>query len=445
MNSQSTKFSILVLGFFVSISGWSQLLNELPRHAYWGASFDSPTPTRAGVPVRSVTPGTFAAQIDLRPGDIILKINGTLLDTPLKKEEWLSTASMVKGGSSITLDVLRKGSLLQKKGVLPAYPKENFKGVETEYKSVLTPFGYRVQVIITRPEGTRGKVPGIFVVRWMSCDPIEKPVGRKHGVARILEDFVMKSGYAVMRVEKSGLGDSEGPPCYEADFNQELDAHREAYKAFKKLDFVDSTRIVVFAQSNGAAYAPAVPDLQPAAYIVSGGWTKTWFEHMLEFKRRGYERSGLAADIINRKMNLEIEFYTDYLVKKQLPGSIVKQKPHLSEVWSDEPEHQWGLPAAYLQQLQDFNAATAWKKVNVPTFIFYGEFDFAMAEADHRQMEQWVNSQHPGLATYEFVPKMEHSLFWFENEKATSDFYGNGVYKEELANKLMVWMREQLK
>ena len=279
----------------------------------------------------------------------------------------------------------------------------------------------------------------------MSCDPIEKPVNRKHGVARMLEDFVTKSGYAVMRVEKPGLGDSEGPPCYQADFAHELAAHREAYKAFKKLAFIDSTRIIVFGQSNGAAYAPAVPDRQPAAYIVSGGWTKTWFEHMLEYKRRDYERSMLTPQEVNRKMSLEVEFYTEYLLHKKLPGNILAQKPHLAEVWGDEPDHQWGLPSTYIQQLQGFNPATAWMKVNVPTYVFYGEYDFAMVEQDHQQIARWVNANGAGLATYEFIPKMEHSLFWFENEKATDDFYGKGVYHDELANKLINWMREKVK
>ena len=445
MNTLQVRLFFIAFSLCLTIGLQAQLLEELPRHAYWGASFGSPANSQAGVSVVSVVPGAFAQQTDLRPGDILLKVNGILINSVQKKEEVLNTTAFIKGGMAVTLDILRKGSLIQKKGVVPARPKENFKGIVTEYRSVLSPQGYKVQVIITRPEGAKGKLPGIFVVRWMSCDPIEKPVGRKHGVARMLEDFVMRSGYAVMRVEKAGLGDSEGPPCYDMDFSSELAVHREAYKAFKKLDFVDSNKLVVFAQSNGAAYAPAVPDRSPAAYVISGGWTKTWFEHMLEFKRRNYQLDGLAPEEVNRKMNLEAEFYTDYLIRKKNPVDILNQKSYLNEVWSDEPDHQWGLPAAYFQQLQEFNVARAWKKVGVPTYIFYGEYDFAMLEEDHQQIVEWVNSNGAGLAQYELVPKMEHSLFWFDNAKATSNFYGNGTYKEELATRLMNWMKGVVK
>jgi hypothetical protein len=41
---------------------------------------------------------------------------------------------------------------------------------------------------------------------------------------------------------------------------------------------------------------------------------------------------------------------------------------------------------------------------------------------------------------------MDHSLFWFENQgDARTDFYGKGMYKEELAKKLINWMKAVVK
>jgi pimeloyl-ACP methyl ester carboxylesterase len=338
--------------------------------------------------------------------------------------------------------VIRDGKSLIKKGTIPIRPLENFKGIVTEYRSVKSSYGYNVQVIITRPEGRQGKMPGIFFVRWMSCDPIEKPVSRKHGVARMLEDFIVKSGYAVMRVEKPGFGDSEGPSCYNADFNQELAAHRAAYDAFRNLDYIDKEKIIVFGHSNGAAYAPlAAAENPPAAFVVSGGWAKTWYEHMLEYSRKDMQLSGAAPAEITRKMRLTSEFYTDYLIHKISPGVILSKKPHLKEVWTHEDDHQWDLPSAYLQQLQELDIAGAWSKVKSPTYVFYGEYDGAMAEDDHKTIASMV-AKNGAEGTYEFVPKMDHSLFWFENQNdAMTDFYGKGTYKEELAGKLMIWMK----
>jgi pimeloyl-ACP methyl ester carboxylesterase len=245
-----------------------------------------------------------------------------------------------------------------------------------------------------------------------------------------------------MRVEKPGFGDSEGPCCYDADYKQELAAHQQAYEVFRNLDFIDAEKIIVFGHSNGAAYAPIVTrEHEPAAFVVSGGWTKTWYEHMLEFNRRNMQLSGISLSEITRRMKLVSEFYTDYLIHKKLPGEIAIQKPHLKEIWTDEPDHQWDLPAAYVQQLQDLDIAGAWSKVKSPTYVFYGEYDIAMVEEDHKSIAALV-TKNGGTGKYEFVPKMDHSLFWFEIQRdAIDDFYGKGVYREELAVRLMDWMK----
>lgn len=444
--SFSKTINSLILFFLIGSTASSQLMDALPRHAYWGASVNYPTETRAGATIRSVVPGGFLSQLGLKPGDIILKVNNITLSTSAKTEEMFYTANLIKGGTSVSLDVIQNGKLISKSGTVPARPKESFNKIVTEYKSILSPRGHRVQVIITRPENVKVKIPGIFLVRWMSCDPIEKPTSPKHGVMRMLEDFIQKSGYAVIRVEKSGLGDSEGCPCYDADFNDELVAHQSAYEVFRKLDFVDSTKIVVFAQSNGAAYAPLVAGKRlPGAFVISGGWAKTWFEHMLEYKRKSFELEGNSPSEITRKMKLVTELYSEYLIHKRIPGDVIIQKPHLKEVWDGEFDHQWGLPVRYMQQLQDLDIASAWSKVNVPTYVFYGDYDLAMAREDHQKIADLINKNGKTLAKFEVIPQMNHSLFWFENLlDQETDFYGKGVYKSDLAENILAWMRDVL-
>jgi alpha-beta hydrolase superfamily lysophospholipase len=442
-NHMSKKYLLIIAFWFEMISLQGQYLDELPRHANWGASFSASAIGLAGATVRQLVPGGFAEQVGLKQGDIILKVNQIVLNNALQIETVLKTANVIIGGSPVTIEIIRDKKILIKKGTVPPRPKESFDKIITEYKSIMSPYGYRVQVIITRPQNANGKIPGIFLIRWMSCDPIEKPDSRKHGVARMLEDFIQKSGYAVMRVEKPGLGDSQGPPCYDTDFCHELAAHQEAYRVFRQLEFIDSTKIVIFAQSNGAAYAPLVAEAQqPAAYLLSGGWAKTWYEHMLEFKRRNFELSGDKQVEITRKMKLIAELYTDYLIHKRVPGEIVIQKPHLKEVWDAEFDHQWGLPITYMQQLQDLDIPGAWSGVNVPAYVFYGGYDGAMVEEDHKKIVSLINNHGKNVAKYELVPNLSHSLFWFENENdATTKFWEKGVYKEELAYKLMEWMK----
>lgn len=428
--------------FFCIHTVQAQFTDALPRHAFWGASFDDPTDTRAGALVRSVRDSSFAASVGLKPNDILLKVNNYTFFTNAVFQE---CRTRVRGGDKVEMLVNRQGNLITLSGVVPPMPKESFPGVVSEYKSVLTAYGYKVQVIITRPQNTTGKIPAVFVVRWLSCDPIEKPVSpvnRKHGVARLLEDLVAKSGYAVIRVEKTGLGDSEGPSCDEADFRHELAAHKAAFEAFKQLDYVDTTKIFMFGQSNGGAYAPLVVDnFKPAGYFVSGVWLKTWYEHMLEFERRKMELQKITPAEVTRKMVLVSEFYTDYLIKEQLPGTILKAKPYLKEIWDDGDAYQYGITVSYFQQLQDLNVAEAWANVSVPVYCVYGSNDFLMSKDDHEKLITLVNKNSSGLGVFEEVAGMEHSMFWFDNrQNAFDDFYGKGVYKNLLFFKIKDWM-----
>ena len=113
--------------------------------------------------------------------------------------------------------------------------------------------------------------------------------------------------------------------------------------------------------------------------------------------------------------------------------------------WHEVPDHQYDLPVAYVQQLQDLNIAAAWSKVDVPVYVFYGEYDYLMSSGDHEQIAQLVNSNKRGLATYELIPKMDHSLFWFDRiEDGFNDFWGKGVYKGEIADKVIAWMRKNI-
>ena len=437
---------LMVLTFYLLANfnqACAQFTEALPRHAFWGASFDDPNDTRAGALVRSVREGSFAASVGIKQNDILLRINNyTFYNNAIFQE----CRQKIKGGDKVELLINRQGNLITVTGEVPPMPKESFPGIVTEYKSVITAYGYKVQVIITRPQNATGKIPAVFVVRWLSCDPIEKPVAalnRKHGAARLLEDLVAKSGYAVIRVEKSGLGDSEGPSCDEADFKHELAAHRAAFEAFKKLDYVDTTKIFMFGQSNGGAYAPLVAgNFKPAGYFVSGVWIKTWYEHMMEFERRKMELQKTTPSEVTRKMPLVAEFYTDYLIKKQLPGDILNAKPHLKEIWDDGYRHQYGVTATYFQQLQELNLAEAWAKVKEPVYCVYGSNDFLMSKDDHENLIALVNKNGNNLGRFEELRGMDHSMFWFNNRQdAFDDFYGKGAYNDMIYVKLKDWMQ----
>ena len=169
-------------------------------------------------------------------------------------------------------------------------PRETYPNVDVIYDFVTAPDGKRLRTIITKPRDAKGKLPVIFVAAWLSCDSVEAPADTKDESGLVFRGVAQMPGFALFRVDKQGVGDSEGD-CAETDFNSELEGYRAAFRALKHYDFIDSHRVYILGISNGGGFAPLIPEsdaeqAQVRGYISVGGWVKTWFEHMLEIERR---------------------------------------------------------------------------------------------------------------------------------------------------------------
>lgn len=396
-------------------------VSELRRQAFLGVSLSSPSPAKPGAEVRRITHPATADKTGLRVGDRIMSVNGKRLDSFISFQRIIPS---LRANEKVSFEILRDGHLMELKSTLQPLPQEQFKGVETIYDSVMTDLGFRVRTIVTRPQNVSRKLPAVFLVGWLSCDSAEYPFGPGgDGFGQALQDIATRSGLVLIRMDKPGIGDSEGPSCVDLDFETELAGYRAAFKSIKRYDFVDPDRVFIIGLSNGAGVAPLVPQNEKVrGYIVAGGWSKTWFEHMMELERRRLKLSGKSLDEITASMRGYAEFYTDYLIRKMTPGEVSKAKPHLAALWYDRPEHQYGRPAKFYHQLQDLNIASAWEKVEQPVLVMYGEYDWIMSLGDHEMIVDIVNSKHPRRATLVNLPKTDHTFMKFDSaEKAFND------------------------
>jgi len=148
-------------------------------------------------------------------------------------------------------------------------PLEQHPGIEVTAGTVEGSGGQRLRTIVTAPPGS-GRLAGVFVVGWLSCDSVELTANPR-GANRLLQDLVRKSGALVFRVDKPGVGDSEGD-CARTDFVTELEGYRRAFAAFRQQTRVDPARVLLLGISNGGGFAPLVAgDAPVAAYVSVGG------------------------------------------------------------------------------------------------------------------------------------------------------------------------------
>jgi pimeloyl-ACP methyl ester carboxylesterase len=312
--------------------------------------------------------------------------------------------------------------------------RETYPGIRVEYGEVGAPGGPRLRTIVTRPDGASG---------WLSCDSVEAPDGARDSTAEMLRGLAARSGMLFYRIDKAGVGDSEGV-CADSDFASELAGYRAAFRQLRARPDIDPARVFIFGWSNGGGFAPLVADgASVAGYVVAGGWVKTWFEHMMEIERRQMALSGKAPGEVNEGMRLRSAFYDRYLNLGMTPAAIVKERPDLAPVWTDETERQYGRPLDYYRQLQRLNLEAAWAKVEAPVLSIHGEHDFIMSREDHERIAALVNARRPGLGRFVEVPGMDHVFGRHATAADGMNHMGQGVFAEDVLATVLAWLRER--
>jgi len=310
-------------------------------------------------------------------------------------------------------------------------PHEHFANAEVSYDWVSNSRGDKLRTFITRPKNSSGKLPVIFFVGWLSCDSVEYPKGETDGFGALMRRLIDQSGYATIRMDKPGVGESQGTPCNKADYQGELEGYQAAFDSMNKYDFIDTQQIFVIGLSNGGGVGPLVSrDRHVAGFVAASSWGRTWYEHMLENERVRLATGGKSPAEVNDAVKAFTQFYDLYLIQKQTPGEVLSRHPQWKALWYDEPDGQYGRPAAFYQQLQALNLGQLWEKVEAPVLVIHGSSDTIMSRADSSAIAEIVNQAHPGHARYVEVPGMDHL---FEVDKR---------FHAALVPLILNWMKE---
>jgi pimeloyl-ACP methyl ester carboxylesterase len=311
--------------------------------------------------------------------------------------------------------------------------RETFSHADVLYGWVANSHGQKLRTFVTRPKNATARVPLIFFVGWLSCDSMEYPKGAgDDGFGALMLRLIDESGYATLRMDKPGVGESQGD-CAKADFQSEIEGWQAAFDSISKYAFIDPDRVFVFGLSNGGGFSPLVPRNHPVrGYISASSWGRTWYEHMLELERLRLIRAGKSPADVNSSIKAFTDFYNLYLMKGMSPGQVLAQHPEWRGLWYDSPDGQYGRPAAFYQQLQALNLGELWQNVQSPVLVIRGTADTIMSRADSEAIAQIVNQTHPGHARYLEIEDMKH------------DFTVRGTFHAPLVPTVLGWMAENL-
>ena len=426
----STMHLLLAALAFVSEGTETTRRADLRRRADWGFRL-GPTADSSAFEIKRVTGGSAAAAAGLRVGDRVTEINGQ------RPKPGVNPLRVLRGGDTLRFALQGRSEVTF---TAPAMPLEKIPGCDVSYGSVETPAGYRVRTVLTRPKGAAGNLPVLVFLPWLSCDAVENP-GTGDGWMQMLHGVAAHTGWALYRVEKPGVGDSEGRPCSQNDLETDLAAFRAALAQVRTLGGIDTSRIVIFGGSIGGALAPILAaETKAAGVIATGGFSRTWYEHLLEIERARLTLEGTAPAEINRQMKGYAAFYDLFLHEKLTPAQVLARRPDLESLWHDEPDGQYGRPAAYYHQVEALNVGEAWSKIDVPVLVLHGEYDWIMSANEAEHAVDVVNAHAPGRATLAILRQTDHHFGVYATPVDAYREQG-GHFGDEVVTRIADWLR----
>lgn len=210
----------LVLLYFLSQASVAHA-EGLPRKAALGLAYGAVAQelqhklalaADIGVFAQKPLPGQSAEKAGMKAGDVILAIDGRSVNP----QTFAKVLSGVPTGTRARFDIVRDG----KKRTLPVVMLEKQRDPGTadytvEYSDVVSN-GHRMRTLISHPRAP-GKHPALFFIQGYSPVSYDYKLDSPGLDAPILYEFA-KSGYVTPRVDKPGVGDSEGGPFADVDF-----------------------------------------------------------------------------------------------------------------------------------------------------------------------------------------------------------------------------------
>ncbi len=415
---------------------------ELSRRGYFESKIGWPNNKIPGATIKEVVADSPLQRAGFTSGDIIIAVDGR---TVVNQEDWSAITYGLPSTRKTKIQAKRGAELITAEVQLKPLPLEENANVETLYETVVSDYGIRQRAIITIPKGNkRKKHPAIILIQGLSCSSVEKYSGRSNNWVKLIKDLAEKSNMVLYRIEKPGVGDSEGD-CGAVDFTVELNGYESAIKALKSKSYVDNSKIIVYGNSMGSALAPYLANKFDLAGVISDGtFFKSWYEHMLEIERRILEIEGKSQAEINELMNtIYIPLYYEMLVKKRSFEAILKDNPTYAAHHRQGMNHMYGRPMEYYHQVQDFNFPKHWEALKVPIRIRWGTNDWIMTENDNDMIISALkNKGHKDHKLYKY-PKLDHWSTIHPNY-ANSFNFKPGKWEDKISQQIIDWAWEIL-
>ncbi len=404
-------------------------LEPLPRQPILG--IQGANDPGGGVVLNSVDPNFTAGKSGLQPGDILTRLGSTETATVTDIASALRT---VYGTTKAV--VKRNGQTEEVNLTLVERPRDpGTETVEVIYDSVVS-HGERMRTIITRPRKA-GRYPVMFFIQGIPHSSVDFAIGQPNYLTTFLNGFT--EDYVTLRVEKPGVGDSEGPANVDLSFWREADIYVQALRAIKQYDFVKPDSVYIFGHSMGGVMGPIAASMEPVAGLCGyGTFIDPWEQYMIKNVRRQSLLSNGNQAEADEAAETQRKFGVLFFQHGLTPRQVLAADPSLEAYYNDNTSNDGTVytlrSPTWHQQLAAVDLPSYWKKLDCHVLSLYGASDFITFGEEHQRLAALCKK-----GVFKQVAGTDHAFFKRESEKESQERWGQGG---EVNPELMKVVRE---
>jgi len=403
---------------------------ELPRRSYLGLQFDLSDRNGPGLLVSAVLPRSTAEQVGMRTGDRLTSVGRiSSLET---FDELRAELAATPSGRQIPLRWYRGNRVRRVAPPLGVLPAETVPDSLVRYDAVAVD-DIRQRLIVSEP--VEGANAVVFYIQGLGCSSLDLWFDSDNTIKRLIDGWA-SAGFATARLEKRGLGDSEGEDCGSLSFEDERRGYAAAIQRLVELGY--ENRIFIFGHSLGGVMAPQLINNDILGVMVYGTVGVSWFDYMMDNFERQDRLSGLSDTEIRGRQALRSEFQKGLLFEGLTPAELIDRLPDaadLEDVKLADADHYYGRSVEYFEQLGAVDPERVWRRVWQPVLVLHGEFDWVSARSDHERIA--------GLSGGKFLSLtgLDHGFLNYDTLEQSFTSRGTGRFDGSIVDATVTWMQ----
>jgi pimeloyl-ACP methyl ester carboxylesterase len=354
---------------------------------------------------------------------------------PLRSMEDLRAATRAAAGrESVTLAVSRDGTRSETTARVVPRPAEQLDGHEVRHEHVVAADGARLRTIVTRPLAP-GPHPAVLYLQGIGRDSLDFGASPAAPIARLVHGWAA-SGLVTMRVEKRGVGDSDGD---EADFDTEVLDDGAALAALRTDPAVRAGEIFVFGHSVGGMIAPLLAEKNTAGDTLSTGHPHSEENTLSTGGLAMGERPGVRGIVVYGTSAAPWFDCVAASTRRQLALRGAAED-EIERAVARERDEGFGVRTPrYHAQLQARDLAGAWDRAGCDALVVIGQHDWVVGEDEQRAVAERARSRGSHADVLE-LDGADHWMTRHASLEASLRDAGRGVFDQRLVTATAAWM-----